>query len=59
MPRYGPEKVCWALSDAYHEVEGGHIRIYKADELIGPHRRPGSGRTAATTRTPCTRRTGG
>lgn len=35
VPRYGPEKVCWTLSDAYHEVEGGHIRIYRADELLG------------------------
>ncbi|UGQ14021.1 class I SAM-dependent methyltransferase [Yinghuangia sp. ASG 101] len=34
VPRYGPEKVCWALSDAYHEVEGGHIRIYKGHELV-------------------------
>ena len=34
VPRYGPEKVCWALSDAYHEVEGGHIRIYRAGELL-------------------------
>jgi SAM-dependent methyltransferase len=34
VPRYGPEKVCWALSDAYHEVEGGHIRIYRADQLL-------------------------
>ncbi|MEE2032131.1 class I SAM-dependent methyltransferase [Rhodococcus chondri] len=33
VPRWFPEKVCWALSDAYHEVEGGHVRIYKADEL--------------------------
>ena len=35
VPRWGPEKVCWALSDAYHEVEGGHVRIYKGDELRG------------------------
>jgi SAM-dependent methyltransferase len=41
VPRYGPEKVCWALSDAYHEVEGGHIRIYKADELLGLIRQAG------------------
>lgn len=34
VPRYGPEKVCWALSDAYHEVEGGHIRIYRGDQLL-------------------------
>jgi SAM-dependent methyltransferase len=33
VPRWLPEKVCWALSDAYHEVEGGHIRIYKGSEL--------------------------
>ena len=33
VPRFGPEKVCWALSDAYHEVEGGHVRIYRGDEL--------------------------
>lgn len=41
VPRYGPEKLCWALSDAYHEVEGGHIRIYKADELVGRIRESG------------------
>ncbi|WP_064571007.1 class I SAM-dependent methyltransferase [Gordonia sp. LAM0048] len=35
VPRYWPEKVCWALSDEYHEVEGGHVRIYKASELAG------------------------
>lgn len=34
VPRWGPEKVCWALSDAYHEVEGGHVRIYRGDELV-------------------------
>lgn len=33
VPRWLPEQICWALSDAYHEVEGGHVRIYKADEL--------------------------
>ncbi len=33
VPRYGPEKVCWALSEAYHEVEGGHVRIYRGDVL--------------------------
>ncbi len=35
VPRWLPEKICWALSDAYHEVEGGHVRIYTDDELIG------------------------
>ena len=33
VPRYGPERVCWALSDEYHANEGGHIRIYRADVL--------------------------
>ncbi|WP_407553403.1 class I SAM-dependent methyltransferase [Streptomyces sp. Pv4-95] len=41
VPRYGPEKICWALSDAYHEVEGGHIRIYRGDELLGKMREAG------------------
>lgn len=35
VPRWLPEKLCWALSDEYHEVEGGHVRVYKADELAG------------------------
>ncbi|MET8627521.1 class I SAM-dependent methyltransferase [Kitasatospora sp. NPDC004669] len=35
VPRWLPEKICWALSDEYHEVEGGHIRIYRGDELLG------------------------
>ena len=34
VPRWGPEKICWALSDAYHEVEGGHVRIYTGHELV-------------------------
>ncbi|WP_335981116.1 class I SAM-dependent methyltransferase [Streptomyces sp. CA2R106] len=41
VPRYGPEKICWALSDAYHEVEGGHIRIYKGDQLLDRMREAG------------------
>ncbi|NLV78609.1 MAG: methyltransferase domain-containing protein [Rhodococcus sp.] len=41
VPRWLPEKVCWALSDAYHEVEGGHVRIYKADELAAKLTRAG------------------
>lgn len=28
VPRAGPERVCWTLSDAYHRVEGGHVRIF-------------------------------
>jgi hypothetical protein len=33
VPRWLPEKICWLLSDSYHANEGGHIRIYQADEL--------------------------
>jgi SAM-dependent methyltransferase len=34
VPRYLPERVCWALSDAYHEVEGGHVRIYRRAQVL-------------------------
>ena len=34
VPRWLPERVCWALSDAYHGVEGGHVRIYTGEELV-------------------------
>ncbi|MGB8403385.1 MAG: class I SAM-dependent methyltransferase [Mycobacterium sp.] len=34
VPRWMPEKICWLLSDEYHANEGGHIRIYRADELL-------------------------
>ncbi len=33
VPRFFPEWVCWQLSDAYHEVEGGHVRIFLANKL--------------------------
>jgi SAM-dependent methyltransferase len=33
VPRWGPEVVCWALSHAYHAVEGGHVRIYRGAQL--------------------------
>lgn len=33
VPRRWPERICWALSDEYHEVAGGHVRIYRASEL--------------------------
>ena len=29
VPRWFPELVCWALSDDYHLVPGGHVRIYR------------------------------
>lgn len=33
VPRSWPEKICWKLSSAYHQVEGGHIRIFNAKKL--------------------------
>ncbi len=41
VPRWLPEKICWALSDQYHEVEGGHVRIYTCGELVGKLERAG------------------
>jgi len=34
VPRFFPERLCWALSEAYHSEKGGHIRIYRKGELI-------------------------
>jgi len=33
VPRWFPELVCWVLSDDYHLVPGGHIRIYRRGTL--------------------------
>ncbi len=33
VPRFFPEWVCWQLSDEYHAMEGGHIRILNASHL--------------------------
>jgi 2-polyprenyl-3-methyl-5-hydroxy-6-metoxy-1,4-benzoquinol methylase len=33
VPRYYPERICWMISPAYHNTEGGHIRIYKKKRL--------------------------
>ena len=33
VPTAVPEWICWQLSDAYHEVEGGHVRIFNAQQL--------------------------
>jgi ubiquinone/menaquinone biosynthesis C-methylase UbiE len=34
VPRYFPERVCWALSREYHNEPGGHIRIYRTRQLL-------------------------
>ena len=33
VPRFGPELINWALSDEYHNVPGGHVRIYRRSVL--------------------------
>ncbi len=33
VPREFAERVCWRLSREYHEVEGGHVRIYRSGAL--------------------------
>jgi SAM-dependent methyltransferase len=33
VPSWLPERVCWALSSDYHEVPGGHVRIFTRAEL--------------------------
>jgi SAM-dependent methyltransferase len=35
VPRYLPERICWALSEDYHNEPGGHIRIYRKKEIKG------------------------
>ncbi len=34
VPRWLPEIINWKLSDDYHNVPGGHIRIYTDKELV-------------------------
>ena len=33
VPAWLPERVCWGLSDDYHNVPGGHVRIFTRREL--------------------------
>ncbi len=33
VPRFGPEWICWRLSSAYHQVPGGHVRIFRRKGL--------------------------
>ncbi len=34
VPAWLPERVCWRLSDDYHNTPGGHIRIFTRKELV-------------------------
>jgi SAM-dependent methyltransferase len=33
VPTRWPERVSWAISDAYHDAPGAHVRIYRQHEL--------------------------
>ncbi len=33
VPRYWPERICWALSEHYHNTPGGHVRIFRDQAL--------------------------
>ncbi len=33
VPAWLPERICWRLSDDYHTVPGGHLRIFTRGEL--------------------------
>lgn len=33
VPTRWPERICWALDHHYHDVPGGHVRIYRQREL--------------------------
>ncbi len=33
VPAWLPERICWRLSDDYHTVPGGHLRIFTRREL--------------------------
>jgi len=34
VPAWLPERVCWRLSDDYHNTPGGHVRIFTRRELV-------------------------
>lgn len=34
VPRFLPERICWAISSAYHQESGGHVRIFKKSDLL-------------------------
>jgi SAM-dependent methyltransferase len=34
VPRFYPERICWALSPDYAREDGGHVRIYRKRDLF-------------------------
>ncbi len=41
VPRFLPERICWALSDDYVNANQGHVRIYRETALIDRLQRTG------------------
>jgi SAM-dependent methyltransferase len=41
VPAWLPERVCWRLSDDYHNTPGGHVRIFTRRELVTKLNRSG------------------
>ena len=41
VPAWLPERICWRLSDDYHNVPGGHVRIFTRAELEAKMARAG------------------
>ncbi len=41
VPRFWPEVVSWCLSRRYHDVPGGHVRIYRRSQLRARLQRAG------------------
>ena len=41
VPSWLPERICWALSENYHDTPGGHVRIYTRVELEAKLKRAG------------------
>ncbi len=33
VPAWLPERICWQLSEEYHNIPGGHLRIFTRREL--------------------------
>ena len=50
VPSWLPERICWALSTEYHQVPGGHVRIYTRVELEAKLARAGLRRRLASPR---------
>jgi SAM-dependent methyltransferase len=34
VPRYWPERICWLLSPEYASSSGGHVRIFRQEQLM-------------------------